>query len=120
MAESPNGIANPAEQFQNSVMQNPEDQSSAKDAAPKNTNTGDAKCVEYTRKQLYEAVWSTPCQKLAASLGLARRWLLLAGVHAYFSGAVHTEIDLLLRRLNESMTIRQLTDKCVFISSLLF
>jgi hypothetical protein len=46
--------------------------------------------------------------------------LLLAGVHAYFSGAVHTEIDLLLRRLNESMTIRQLTDKCVFISSLLF
>lgn len=39
---------------------------------------------------------------------LARRWLLLAGVRAHFSGAVHTEIDRLLRRLNESMSVRQL------------
>jgi hypothetical protein len=39
---------------------------------------------------------------------LARRWLLLAGVRAHFSGAVHTEIDRLLRRLNENMSVRQL------------
>jgi len=39
---------------------------------------------------------------------VARRWLLLAGVRAHFSGAVHTEIDRLLRRLKESMTVRQL------------
>src|SRR6185437_15110567 len=27
--------------------------------------------VEFTRKQLYEAIWTTPCQKLAASLGIS-------------------------------------------------
>ena len=39
---------------------------------------------------------------------LARRWLLLAGVRAYFSGSVHTEIDKLLRRLHGNMSVRQL------------
>lgn len=29
------------------------------------------KIVEYTRKQLYEAIWITPCIKLAASLGIS-------------------------------------------------
>ena len=27
--------------------------------------------VEYTREQLYDAIWSTPCSKLAASLGIS-------------------------------------------------
>jgi hypothetical protein len=39
---------------------------------------------------------------------LARRWLLLAGVRAYFSGSVHTELDRLLRRLKEKMSVREL------------
>jgi hypothetical protein len=39
---------------------------------------------------------------------LARRWLLLAGVRAHFSGSVHTELDRLLRRLNERMSVREL------------
>ena len=39
---------------------------------------------------------------------LARRWLLLAGVRAYFSGAVHSEIDRLLRRLKKKMSVREL------------
>ena len=39
---------------------------------------------------------------------LARRWLLLAGVRAHFSGSVHTEIDRLLRRLREKMSVREL------------
>lgn len=45
---------------------------------------------------------------LAQDMELARRWVLLAGVHGYFSGAVHTTIDKLLRRLEHSMSIRQL------------
>ncbi len=44
----------------------------------------------------------------ASEAELARRWLLLAGVHAHFSGSVHTEVDRLLRRLNESTSVRQL------------
>ena len=28
-------------------------------------------CVEYTREQLYEAIWSKPCVKLAAELGIS-------------------------------------------------
>ena len=44
----------------------------------------------------------------ASDSALARRWLLLAGVRQHFSGAVHTEIDRLLLRLNESMSVRQL------------
>ncbi len=39
---------------------------------------------------------------------LARRWLLLAGIRGYFSGAVHTTIDVLLRRLHKDMSVRQL------------
>lgn len=39
---------------------------------------------------------------------LTRRWLLLAGVRAYFSGSVHTEIDRLLRSLHDKMSVRQL------------
>jgi len=39
---------------------------------------------------------------------LARRWLLLAGVRTYFSGAAHTEIDSLLRHLKDSTSVRQL------------
>jgi hypothetical protein len=39
---------------------------------------------------------------------LARRWLLLAGVRAHFSGSVHSEIDRILRRLKERMSIREL------------
>lgn len=31
----------------------------------------DSTRVQYTRQQLYEAIWSTPCQKLAASLGVS-------------------------------------------------
>lgn len=38
----------------------------------------------------------------------ARRWLLLAGVRAHFSGSVHTEIDRLLRRLKTRMSVREL------------
>jgi hypothetical protein len=40
---------------------------------------------------------------------LARRWLLLAGVRAYFSGSAHTEIDGLLKNLkNNKMSVHQL------------
>jgi hypothetical protein len=39
---------------------------------------------------------------------LARRWLLLAGVHSHFSGSVHTELDRLLRRLQKDMSVREL------------
>jgi hypothetical protein len=39
---------------------------------------------------------------------LARTWLLLAGVRAHFSGSVHSEIDRLLRRLKEHMSVREL------------
>jgi hypothetical protein len=39
---------------------------------------------------------------------LARKWLLLAGVHGYFSGAVYTELDRLLKRLDQKPTVREL------------
>jgi hypothetical protein len=39
---------------------------------------------------------------------LARRWLLLAGVRAHFSGSVHTEIDRILRYLGDTPSVRQL------------
>lgn len=39
---------------------------------------------------------------------LARRWLLLAGVRAHFSGSVHTEIDRLLKGLKDNSSVRQL------------
>jgi len=39
---------------------------------------------------------------------LARKWLLLAGVHSYFSGAVYTELDRLLKRLDQKPSIREL------------
>jgi hypothetical protein len=39
---------------------------------------------------------------------MARRWLLLTGVRAHFSGAVHTELDRLLRRLKARMSVREL------------
>jgi hypothetical protein len=39
---------------------------------------------------------------------LARRWLLLAGVRAHFSGSVHSEIDRILRRLKQKMSVREL------------
>lgn len=44
----------------------------------------------------------------SADVQLARRWLLLAGVHAHFSGSVHTEIDRVLRQLQRRMSVRQL------------
>ena len=39
---------------------------------------------------------------------LARKWLLLAGVHAYFSGSVYTQLDQLLRKLQKEPTVEQL------------
>ena len=39
---------------------------------------------------------------------LARRWLLLAGVHSFFSGSVYTELDQLLRKLQKEPTVEQL------------
>src|SRR5581483_10542983 len=36
------------------------------------------------------------------------RWLLLAGVRAHFSGSVHSEIDRILRRLKQKMSVREL------------
>lgn len=44
----------------------------------------------------------------AGEAELARRWLLLAGVRAHFSGSVHTEIDRLLRYLKDTTSVRQL------------
>ena len=39
---------------------------------------------------------------------LARKWLLLTGVHSYFSGSVYTELDQLLKKLQKEPTIEQL------------
>lgn len=39
---------------------------------------------------------------------LARKWLLLAGVHSYFSGSVHSELDKILRKLKNDPSIEQL------------
>jgi len=39
---------------------------------------------------------------------LARKWLLLTGVHAYFSGSVYTELDQLLRKLQKEPSVDQL------------
>jgi hypothetical protein len=39
---------------------------------------------------------------------LARRWLLLAGVRAHFSGSVHTEIDRILRYFGDTPSVRRL------------
>ena len=39
---------------------------------------------------------------------IARNWLLLTGVHSYFSGAVYTELDQLLKKLQKEPTVEQL------------
>jgi hypothetical protein len=39
---------------------------------------------------------------------LARRWLLLSAVHAHFSGAVHTELDRILRLLQQGYSVKTL------------
>jgi hypothetical protein len=39
---------------------------------------------------------------------LARRWLLLASVHGYFSGSVETQIDNILRKLSERPSMKRL------------
>jgi len=39
---------------------------------------------------------------------LARRWLLLSTVHAYFSGSVYTQLDRVLRRLKPKPTMTRL------------
>lgn len=39
---------------------------------------------------------------------LARKWLLLSGVHAYFSGSVYTELDQLLKKLQKEPSVEQL------------
>ena len=39
---------------------------------------------------------------------LARRWLLLTGVHAYFSGSTYSVLDQLLRKLQKEPCIEQL------------
>lgn len=39
---------------------------------------------------------------------LARKWLLLTGIHAYFSGSVYTELDQLLRKLQKEPSVDQL------------
>ncbi len=39
---------------------------------------------------------------------LARSWLLLTGVHAYFSGAVQTQLDQLLRKLKKEPSMEKL------------
>lgn len=39
---------------------------------------------------------------------LARRWLLLASVHGYFSGSVETQIDGILRKLGERPSMKRL------------
>lgn len=39
---------------------------------------------------------------------LARRWLLLTGAHAYFSGSVYSQLDQLLRKLPGKKTVKQL------------
>lgn len=39
---------------------------------------------------------------------LARKWLLLAGVHAHFSGSVQTELDRILKKLNSNASVDQL------------
>jgi hypothetical protein len=44
----------------------------------------------------------------ASDASLARRWLLLTGIHGHFSGAVHTEIDKLLRRLTANASVQEL------------
>jgi hypothetical protein len=39
---------------------------------------------------------------------LARKWLLLASIHGYFSGSTQTQLDKLLRKIEAKPTIRQL------------
>jgi hypothetical protein len=39
---------------------------------------------------------------------LARKWLLLTGVHGYFSASVYTELDQLLRKMQKEPSIEQL------------
>ena len=39
---------------------------------------------------------------------LARTWLILTTVRGYFSGAVHTQLDRLLRKLDDKATVKQL------------
>jgi len=39
---------------------------------------------------------------------IARRWLLLASVHGYFSGAAQTQLDKVLRGLGKKPTVRRL------------
>jgi hypothetical protein len=39
---------------------------------------------------------------------LARRWLLLASIHGYFSGSVETQIDGILRKLGDRPSIKRL------------
>jgi Protein of unknown function DUF262 len=45
---------------------------------------------------------------IKAEREMGRKWLLLAGVHAQFSGSVYTELDRILRKLKVSPTIEQL------------
>jgi hypothetical protein len=44
----------------------------------------------------------------AGETELARRWLLLVGLRAHFSGSVHTEIDRLLRYFGDTPSVRRL------------
>jgi hypothetical protein len=44
----------------------------------------------------------------AQSRKLARNWLLLTGVHAYFSGSVYSVLDQLLRKLHKEPSLEQL------------
>jgi hypothetical protein len=57
---------------------NPDNDSKVVPTLPKNSDVRQLKqaaivpdCVEYTREQLYEAIWSKPCMKLAAELGIS-------------------------------------------------
>ncbi len=44
----------------------------------------------------------------AAERESARRWLLLASVHRYFSGSVQTQLDSILRRLGDRTSLKKL------------
>ncbi len=58
---------------------------------------------------LIPLIFVTAHGKLSVSQrGLARRWLLQAGIHRYFSGSGHAELDRILRKLKDDPTIDRL------------
>jgi hypothetical protein len=68
--ESP--IAAIETQGQEALIANNKPQIAAEEAAPAAPAKAERpRTVEYSREQLYEAIWSTPCLKLAASLGVS-------------------------------------------------